>query len=122
MHGSDGGLRSEPVTGSAHGLDHRCGRTQRFAQALHMHVDRALFDQRMRAPHLVDQLAAGIHAALVRQQEFFEVHIATWSGLCLDHLRQADGARFYGCVADFIAAYFEIEREAFEVAADFEAD
>ncbi|MDB5920123.1 MAG: hypothetical protein JWR40_4357 [Massilia sp.] len=59
---------------------------------------------------------------LVRQQEFFEVHIATWSGVCLEHLRQADGARFYGCVADFIAAYFNIEREAFEVAADFEAD
>ena len=63
-----------------------------------------------------------VRQPLVRQQDFFEVHIATWSGLCLDHLRQADGARFYGCVADFIAAYFEIEREAFEVAADFEAD
>jgi TorA maturation chaperone TorD len=56
---------------------------------------------------------------LPRQQEFFEVHIATWSGICLDHLRQADGARFYQRVADFIAAYFDIEREAFEVASDF---
>jgi TorA maturation chaperone TorD len=59
---------------------------------------------------------------LARQQEFFEVHIATWSGVCLDHLREADGARFYGSVADFIAAYFDIEREAFEVASDFEPD
>jgi TorA maturation chaperone TorD len=55
---------------------------------------------------------------LARQQEFFEVHIVTWSGGCLDHLRQVDGARFYGSVADFIAAYFDIEREAFEVASE----
>lgn len=59
---------------------------------------------------------------LARQQEFFEVHIGTWSGVCLDHLRQADDAVFYGRVADFIAAYFDIEREAFEVASDFETD
>ena len=59
---------------------------------------------------------------LARQQEFFEVHIATWSGICLDHLRGADGAQFYQRVADFIAAFFDIEREAFEVAADFAAD
>ena len=59
---------------------------------------------------------------LERQQEFFEMHIATWSGTCLDHLRGADGARFYQCVADLIGAFFDIEREAFEVAADFAAD
>ena len=59
---------------------------------------------------------------LARQQAFFEVHIATWSGACLDHLRQADGARFYASVADFIAAYFEIERAAFDVASDFAFD
>ena len=59
---------------------------------------------------------------LARQQAFFEVHIATWSGACLDHLRQADGARFYAIVAEFIAAYFEIERAAFDVASDFAFD
>lgn len=59
---------------------------------------------------------------LSRQQEFFEMHIATWSGTCLEHLRAADGAQFYQRVADFIAAFFDIERDAFEVAADFAAD
>jgi len=59
---------------------------------------------------------------LARQQAFFEVHVATWSGACLEHLRQADGACFYASVADFIAAYFDIERDAFEVASDFADD
>jgi TorA maturation chaperone TorD len=59
---------------------------------------------------------------VARQQEFFEMHIASWSGSCLDHLRGADGARFYQRVADFTAAFFDIEREAFEVVADFAAD
>ena len=59
---------------------------------------------------------------LARQQAFFEVHIATWSGACLDHLRQADGACFYASVASFIVAYFDIERDAFEVASDFADD
>ncbi|GGE71811.1 TorD/DmsD family molecular chaperone [Massilia psychrophila] len=59
---------------------------------------------------------------LARQQEFFEVHIATWSGACLEHLRQADGARFYGVLADFVVAYFDIERAAFDVASDFAPD
>ena len=59
---------------------------------------------------------------LARQQTFFEVHIGTWSGACLDHLRHADGARFYATVAAFIAAFFEIERAAFEVASDFADD
>ena len=59
---------------------------------------------------------------LARQQAFFEVHIATWSDACLDHLREADGACFYARVADFIAAYFEIERDAFDVDSDFADD
>jgi TorA maturation chaperone TorD len=59
---------------------------------------------------------------LPRQQEFFEVHIAPWSGICLNHLRQADGAQFYQRVADFADAFFNIERDAFEVAEDFAAD
>jgi TorA maturation chaperone TorD len=59
---------------------------------------------------------------LARQQEFFDMHIAPWSGLCLDHLRQAEGAQFYLRVADLAGAFFEIEREAFEVAEDDAAD
>ena len=56
-----------------------------------------------------------------RQQEFFEIHIAPWSGVCLNHLREADGARFYQRVADLADAFFDIEREAFEVAEDYSA-
>jgi TorA maturation chaperone TorD len=56
-----------------------------------------------------------------RQQEFFEIHIAPWSGICLNHLREADGAQFYQRVADLADAFFDIEREAFEVAEDFSA-
>jgi TorA maturation chaperone TorD len=55
---------------------------------------------------------------LARQQEFFDIHIAPWSGICLNHLREADGARFYQRVADLVDAFFDIEREAFEVAED----
>lgn len=55
---------------------------------------------------------------LARQQEFFDIHIAPWSGICLNHLREADGARFYQRVADLADAFFDIEREAFEVAED----
>jgi TorA maturation chaperone TorD len=57
-----------------------------------------------------------------RQHEFFEVHIAPWSGVCLGHLRQAEGARFYLRVADLAEAFFDIERAAFEVAEDFADD
>jgi TorA maturation chaperone TorD len=59
---------------------------------------------------------------LERQQEFFEMHIAPWAGICLDHLRQADGASFYPRVADLAGAFFDIERAAFEVAEDFADD
>lgn len=59
---------------------------------------------------------------LARQQAFFDVHIAPWAGTCLDHLRQADGARFYQRVADLAGAFFDIERAAFEVAEDYLAD
>jgi TorA maturation chaperone TorD len=57
-----------------------------------------------------------------RQHEFFEVHIAPWSGICLEHLRQADGARFYPRVADLADSFFDIERAAFEVVEEFADD
>lgn len=55
---------------------------------------------------------------VARQQEFFEMHIAPWAAACLDHLRGADGAQFYARVADLADAFFDIEREAFQVAQD----
>jgi TorA maturation chaperone TorD len=57
-----------------------------------------------------------------RQQEFFDLHIAPWSAICLKHLREAEGARFYQRVADLATAFFDIEREAFEVAEDEAAE
>jgi TorA maturation chaperone TorD len=57
-----------------------------------------------------------------RQHEFFEMHIAPWAGVCLDHLHRAEGARFYPKVADLAGAFFDIERAAFEVAEDFADD
>jgi TorA maturation chaperone TorD len=53
-----------------------------------------------------------------RQHEFFDLHIAPWSGACLHHLREAEGVQFYQRVADLADAFFDIEREAFEVAED----
>lgn len=57
-----------------------------------------------------------------RQHEFFDVHIAPWTAICLEHLRHADGAQFYQRVADLADAFFDIEREAFQVAEDYAAD
>jgi TorA maturation chaperone TorD len=57
-----------------------------------------------------------------RQHEFFDVHIAPWSAICLEHLREADGARFYPRVADLAGAFFDIERAAFEVVEDLTDD
>ena len=56
------------------------------------------------------------------QHEFFDIHITPWSAVCLQHLRDAQGARFYQRVADLAAAFFDIEREAFEVAEDEAAE
>jgi TorA maturation chaperone TorD len=57
-----------------------------------------------------------------RQQEFFEVHIAPWCAICLEHLRLAEGASFYPRMADLAGAFFDLEQAAFEVAEDFAAD
>ncbi|MDB5936892.1 MAG: hypothetical protein JWQ01_4236 [Massilia sp.] len=59
---------------------------------------------------------------VARQQEFFEMHIAPWSAACLEHLRRAEGAQFYQRVAELAGAFFDIEREAFQVAEDYAAD
>lgn len=49
------------------------------------------------------------------QKRFFEARIAPWHSACLDDLRRAEGSNFYRCVADFIAAYFAVEAEAFAI-------
>ncbi len=52
---------------------------------------------------------------LARQKLFFEKHIASWSGRCLDDIRAIDGANFYRRLADFAQAFFAVEAKAFEM-------
>jgi TorA maturation chaperone TorD len=52
------------------------------------------------------------------QKAFFENHIAAWCERCLDDMRNAPGANFYRHLAEFSAAFFGIEREAFEMEPD----
>jgi TorA maturation chaperone TorD len=59
---------------------------------------------------------------LAHQQAFFDTHIGSWYAACLDQLRALEGANFYLLVADLAAAFFAVEREAFEVADEFAAD
>ncbi|HEU4373395.1 MAG TPA: molecular chaperone TorD family protein [Telluria sp.] len=53
-----------------------------------------------------------------RQHAFFDAHIAPWYATALAHMREAEGAQFYARLAELAAAFFDIEREAFEVAED----
>ena len=62
------GWAGQAVAGAAHGLDHARRRRQRLAQALDVHVDRALLDEDVVAPHLVEQLRAAVHALGVLHQ------------------------------------------------------
>lgn len=59
---------------------------------------------------------------LAHQHAFFNAHIAPWFARCLDDLRWAAGARFYSCVADLAEAFLTVERDAFEMAEDDDAD
>lgn len=60
--------------------------------------------------------AAGLAPRSVREQrDFFERHIAPWQERCLNEMRNAEGANFYQLVADFVQAFFEIERQAFAI-------
>ena len=59
----------EAVAGATHRLHHRASGTQRLAQALDVHVDRALFDEDVVAPDTIEQLCAAVHALGVRHQE-----------------------------------------------------
>ena len=49
------------------------------------------------------------------QSKFFATHIAPWQQRCLDDIRAAPEANFYRYVADFAAAFFLVESEAFEL-------
>lgn len=53
---------------------------------------------------------------LAQQQRFFDRHIAPWYERFTHELRAAGDAQFYRCVADFMHAFFAIERQAFDMA------
>jgi len=52
---------------------------------------------------------------LWRQRAFFFRHIHPWHALCLSQIRQTAGATFYGCVAEFIHTFLDIEAQAFSI-------
>lgn len=49
------------------------------------------------------------------QKTFFATHLAPWYGRCLADIRQASGANFYRLVADLAEAFFDLERQAFDL-------
>jgi TorA maturation chaperone TorD len=49
------------------------------------------------------------------QRTFFTRHIAPWYGRCLDDIRAAKDVCFYRDVADFAAAFLQLEGEAFSM-------
>ncbi len=49
-------LGRQPITCAPNGFDHHAGSPQGLAQAFDMHIDRALLDEHMVAPHFVQQL------------------------------------------------------------------
>lgn len=54
------------------------------------------------------------------QRSFFIRHIAPWQERCLGDIQNAGCASFYLHVADFAAAFFEVEFQAFEMEDDAE--
>lgn len=55
--------------------------------------------------------------SLERQRAFFDAWIAPWYRACMHDLRSASAAVFYRRVAGFAEAFFELESEAFGLAA-----
>lgn len=54
-------------------------------------------------------------AGLARQKAFFARHLARWVDPLCEALEQAGEARFYPRTAALVRAFFEIERQAFEM-------
>lgn len=57
--------------------------------------------------------STALRQPLARQQHFFETHIGSWYARCLDDIAKASAGGFYARVAELVAAFFEIETEAF---------
>src|ERR1035437_7127147 len=65
------GLRREAVTRTSNGLDQTIvtGQFQRYAQTANVHVHRALLDQNVVPPYLIEQLGATMYAFSVRHEK-----------------------------------------------------
>ena len=63
--------------------------------------------------HLV--LTGPDEAGLARQRQFFSRHIAPWYAQFAGALAAAPGADFYAKVGSLLAAFMDIEREAFDM-------
>ncbi len=59
---------------------------------------------------------------LVAQADFFHRHLASWVFDFLDAVEGHRAASFYGAVAGFARAFFEVERQAFDIYAADHAD
>lgn len=57
-----------------------------------------------------------------QQRVFFERHLASWCGRCMEDIRQVEEANFYRCVADFTQAFVEMEQTAFSMSERGEVD
>jgi TorA maturation chaperone TorD len=64
----------------------------------------------------------GTRHSIQCQRAFFDKHIASWYGRCLDDMRSANGVNFYRHVASLIQAFFEIEAQAFEMEEDAQTE
>src|SRR5688572_911600 len=64
-------IGAEAVAGAAHRVDEAvvAGGLERLAQAPDVHVDRALLDEHVVAPHVIEELRAGVDALWVGHQE-----------------------------------------------------
>lgn len=60
--------------------------------------------------------------AEAQQKVFFEKHLASWCERCMEDVRQAEGANFYRCVADFTWAFIEMEQVAFNMCESLDPD
>lgn len=63
--------------------------------------------------HLV--LTGPDETGLERQRQFFSRHLAPWYGLFVNALLMAPGADFYARAGSLLQAFFDIERQAFDM-------
>lgn len=56
------------------------------------------------------------HASIAMQKQFFADHLQTWVNDMCDAITQYRQARFYGSVAQLAKTFFDVEKQAFDMA------